>query len=223
MRPVVIHCTYSYAQRGRLLAFDVMVCALFIVLVQPLRAQVLTQTPPADAAFAFDVGRQPLREAIKSISADSGWQIIYDAAVVRGKTGAPAKGVMSPQAAMNDVLANSSLMAAAIAPGTLSIVRRPELRSPPAYFGALQQGVMRALCAHPLTRPENYRAVLRYVGGPASGTGRMVITGSSGSSNRDAAIIAALSSIEVAVPPPPMTPIKIIIEPSRPGAMTCPD
>ncbi|WP_245443815.1 TonB-dependent receptor [Mesorhizobium sp. DCY119] len=82
--------------------------AVFVLTpVTPAAAQAATPAQSAERSISVPVG--PLSPALNRLAAQTGLQILYDAAVAEGKTTAGASGNLTPQQALNAVLAGTGV------------------------------------------------------------------------------------------------------------------
>jgi len=176
-------------------------------------------------SIAFDIPAQPLDRALDAFGAATGLQIFYENALTSGNRSSPVKGAFEPQAALRMLLGESGLTARLIAPGTISLARprdadavlarrQKELFYRP-YYGFLQQGVMAALCGRAETRPGTYHITLQYWIDPAGRIARFNLIGSSGSGERDTAVMAAIQQIVLPPPGDMPQPVTMAIEPAQ--------
>lgn len=82
----------------------------------------MAQAQQIVATQDFNIPAQPLGQAINAFIQQSGWQVSYPSAAVRGLRSDGISGKMAPEAALQLILGNSGLMATSPAPGTASIV-----------------------------------------------------------------------------------------------------
>jgi TonB C terminal len=179
--------------------------------------------------MAYDLPAQPLGNALDAFGAVSALQIFYEASLTKGRNSTEVKGEFASQAALQLLLRGSGLAARVIAPNTISIVpeagggaglddpaARQSKRESIQYFGAMQVGLMRALCESATTRPGNYHVAIQYWLDASGKMVRLRLIGSSGNPDRDAAIAASLQNVPLRPPGNMPQPITITIEPSAP-------
>jgi hypothetical protein len=179
--------------------------------------------------MAYDLPVQPLGNALDAFGDISTIQIFYEASLTKGRNSAEVKGVFAPHAALQLLLSGSGLAARVIAPNTISIAPeaggeaglddpavRQSKRESVHYFGAMQAGLMRALCGTATTRPGNYRIAIQYWLDATGKIARLKIIGSSGSPERDVAIAATLQNVTLRPPGNMPQPVTMTIEPSAP-------
>jgi hypothetical protein len=178
----------------------------------------------------FDIPAQPLDEALNAFSAASGVQVFYENSLTEGRRSTEVKGIFDRQTALRLLLFRSGLTAKIIAANTISIAKPQVAEAPDAaerqakrayvpYYGLLQAGVMKALCASAATRPGDYSVALQYSLNPAGRIERLKLIRSSGSGKRDAAIIGALQNVMLLPPGAMPQPVTVTIEPAPPEAL----
>jgi iron complex outermembrane receptor protein len=106
--------------------------ALTLLATLPLSVSAAADsTPPAavaDPATAVPgatqvaIPAQPLAAALAAFTAQTGWQVAADPQRLAGKTAAPVKGKLTPQAALEALLAGTGLSARITAPGRVALV-----------------------------------------------------------------------------------------------------
>ncbi|WP_460272143.1 TonB-dependent siderophore receptor [Celeribacter sp. ULVN23_4] len=75
----------------------------------------------ATEAVTFNIPAQPLAAAINTFIRQTGWQISYSSAAVRGQTSTAVTGAMSPDAALWLMVAGTGLQVQVSAPGSAAI------------------------------------------------------------------------------------------------------
>ncbi len=189
------------------------------------------QTPGARAeprSFFFDIPAQPLADALQRYAMISGRPALFSSAQVAGLTSSPVRGDYPADTALENLLAGTGLVAQHARSGpaeafvlkTLTSDPLPPDNDAPArrYAGRVQAGVWAALCANALTRPGQYRALLRFEI-DATGTlrGPRLLT-STGEHRRDAVMLQVLSGVHVdGAPPRDLTqPLTMLLLPRDP-------
>jgi hypothetical protein len=178
----------------------------------------------------FDIPAQSLDEALNAFSAASRVQVFYENSLTEGRRSTEVKGVFELQTALRLLLFGSGLTVRIIAANTFSIAKPQVAEAPdPAerqakrayvpYYGLLQAGVVKALCASVATRPGDYSVALQYSLNPSGRVERLKLIRSSGNGKRDAAIIGALQNIMLLPPGDMPQPVTIAIEPTPPEAL----
>lgn len=169
--------------------------------------------PPG--AVAFDIAAQPLATALSALSTATRIPIFVDAEMMAGRRSVEIKGVFTPDAALNRLLAGTGLVARFIGdrgftlgPAPPSDVNPP---SPPMsrsadrfadYSAALQSALRTVLCRDPATRPGSYRTLLRFWISMSGSIARAELLTSTGDGARDALLLAALRDATVGEAPP---------------------
>ena len=143
-------------------------------------------------AIAFDLPAQPLESALEAYSVASGWQVVYNASLAARRRSSDVKGDFTPDAALRALLAGTGLMPqykaadgailvpdpmATLAPDDIADVVDPSLKD---YYGLVQTGLKRVLCASRQIRTGSYRIALELLDRIAHGDA----CGASGSTGR---------------------------------------
>jgi iron complex outermembrane receptor protein/outer membrane receptor for ferric coprogen and ferric-rhodotorulic acid len=82
-------------------------------------------TLAAEAAVVINSARQPLHEALVELGRQTSMELLYDPALVAGKTAPPVAGRLTPQQALDRLLAGSGLIAV-VENGKAVIEREPD-------------------------------------------------------------------------------------------------
>ena len=81
--------------------------------------------PPAtsslDAAVAIELRSQPLGEALRRLAKQANLQILFDAALVTGRSAPAIRGNLTPRSALDELLQGTGLEAWEQAPGVVVI------------------------------------------------------------------------------------------------------
>lgn len=173
------------------------------------------QTPGADAeptSFFFDIPAQPLADALQRYAMISGRPALFSSAQVAGLTSSPVRGDFPADTALERLLAGTGLAiqharsgpAEAFVLKTLPAEALPAADDTPAnaYAGRVQAGVWAALCANALTRPGQYRTLLRFEIDATGVLRQARLLTSTGERARDAAVLRVLASVRVDAAPP---------------------
>lgn len=78
----------------------------------------------------FDIGAQPLGNALNRLAAQSGLQVIYDGNMVQGKSSRAVSGRQEPQDALGQMLQGSGLTWRATGSGSVMLEKLPEQGGP---------------------------------------------------------------------------------------------
>jgi len=84
-----------------------------------------TAAPAAETAVIINSARQPLHEALVEFGRQTSTELLYDPALVAGKTAPPVAGRLTPQQALDRLLAGSGLIAV-VENGRAVIEREPD-------------------------------------------------------------------------------------------------
>jgi hypothetical protein len=150
----------------------------------------------------FDIPSKELSTALSDYSAATGISVLVDGGLSAGRMSAPVKGVFSPAMALKALLDRTGLTVRYATPTALALV--PASPTPgradlvrESYFAAIQAAVVRVLCKRAGTRPGQYRSVVRLWIDRSGVVQRSEILASSGQAERDAAIGASLSGLDI--------------------------
>jgi hypothetical protein len=192
----------------------------------------------------LDLPPQPLGAALETFSAKVGMFAAYSARLVAGRRSAAVSGELTPQAALVALLDGTGLAAEFTADNAFVIVEQNgvrQVRQDPArigqaallrmsaaerrYSGLLQRSVVSALCADPRTRQGDFRAAVRFRITASGALWSVRLLGTTGSEERDAAIVAIAGQVSVDEPPPAgmQQPFAMVVLPRSPGSESdCP-
>jgi len=212
---------------GPSIAWGVVVVWLAVSLGQGPEAAESAGTSTGSRIIAYDIPAQPLDEALDAFSGTSGIQVFYENSLTEGRRAAEVKGKFDAATALGLLLFESGLTARIIATNTISIAKPQAAEAPGTaerqakrayvpYYGLMQTGIMKALCANAATRPGDYHVALQYSLNPLGRVERLKLIRSSGNSKRDAAIIGTLQNIMLLPPGGMPQPVTIAIEPAPP-------
>jgi hypothetical protein len=179
----------------------------------------------------FDIPAEPLAKALAAFGELTGFEIIADARQAVGRISAPVSGTMLPREALLTLLLGTGLAVRDYAPGSVRLVTVSPAASVPvpgpvagsspfgAYFAAVQQAVLLALCRTDTTMPGSYRLAIKLWVAPSGSVARVRFLDTTGDRQRDAALGAALGQVDIGVPPPAhfQQPITLVILPRPPG------
>ncbi len=181
-------------------------------------------------SISFDVPSQSLEKALDAFSSVSNVQVLYETSLTSGRRSARIQGLLTPEAALNSLLAGTGLTAWRTTNDSYSLLpqrgtafddvdRRPQEVTRYGHFlGVLQAEFLGVLCQRPETRPGRYKVALKFSIGPSGGVQQVSLLDSTGDSARDAEIVAAVERVTVgeAAPPELAQPITTIIAPRSP-------
>lgn len=160
----------------------------------------------------FDLPTQPLAAALAQYGAASGRSVMFIDEWVAGRTSSAVRGRYTPHAALRALLAGTGFTAddvdtqlsgafilkrVAAAPAQ-ALAAGPQRR----YDALVQARVWEALCADPRTAPGHYRSILQLRVAASGRISQARLVSSSGDTERDAAMLAALAQLTMDRPPP---------------------
>ncbi len=199
----------------------------------------------ASVLIHFDLAAQPLADAIDAYGRATGLSVFVKSELLDGRAGAPLHGDFTAADALRRLLEGTGLQMAASADGiaiipadALSAAPRPEPATSaiPAseiagaqidgedyrwYAADLQMQLTRALCEDPRTYPGTYRLLIQLTIGSSGEVVSSRLLGSTGSVERDAAIVRAARSITLDAAPPATLPqpVTILLHPFASGVV----
>lgn len=201
--------------RGRLLAACGLLFAgclgFFLIADGPAAAAGQGDKAGQAGLVSFDIPAQPLNAALTAYGAATGLQMLYNSALADGRRSEGVTGTLTPDAALRALLAGSGLVghrtdidAITIAPASpqRAAGATPAVVPDARFLGALQAGILEALCRRGETRPGSYRLALQLWISPDGAIRRAVLLGSTGSAGRDAALAGALQDLAIGMAPP---------------------
>jgi hypothetical protein len=212
-----------------------------------LDATLAFRIPPAladEQPIEFDVPSQPLASAIDAYIAVTGFVVVYNADLAKGRLSHAVTGRLPPKLALGLLLRDSGLAAEYTASDAFVVVPAPQdeaaVQTPSTiasaalsqqdaverrYSGMLQERLNDALCARPETVPGNYRVAIRFWIGSSGEVMRLALLSSTGEAQRDLAIADVAGHVAVGEPPPLQMPqpfTMVVLPRSSGGTIDCP-
>lgn len=198
----------------------------------PVPAAEPAQATGKTASFAFEIAPQPLEAALDAFSSISNVQVLYETSLTAERRSAELKGVFTPQAALDAMLAGTGLIAWHTTEDSYSLVRQqdgalgsdisgrppPEIARYGRFLGAVQAALLETLCRRSETRPGRYKIALKFTVGSSGAVLQTSLLSSTGDRERDARIVGALEHLAVGEAPPAQLPqpITMVIAPRSP-------
>jgi hypothetical protein len=189
-------------------------------------AQQQAPIAPSGQEVVYDIPSQGLAEALSAYAAATGVQVLYETSLTSGRNSAAIRGRLTPEAALQTLLAGSGLVAHRTDVDAITIFPESQNRVagvspviPDARFlGALQASILKALCNRAETRPGNYRMALQLWISPYGTIRRAALLSSTGNAQRDAVMTEVLHDVAIgALPPAGMSePVTLAIVPRSP-------
>ncbi len=166
----------------------------------------------------YDIPAQTLNAALTAYIRASGAQVFYATPLTDGKRSQSVTGPFTSEAALQTLLAGSGLVMERTDIDAY-ILKEPSANDttlapivPDIHFlGALQNGVLRALCRNPLIRPGPYGVRLAVWIVPQGVIQKTTPVGSTGNAARDVLLGSALKGQSIGVSPPTDVPQPFIL------------
>ena len=186
---------------------------IFWILVSFYSADSVDADPrdPAER-IAFDIPGQPLDKAIHFFAIASNHQILYETALSSGQRSTELKGVFTPGVALSVLLTGTGLVGrrtdidaftiSAMEQGPAAAATIPDGR----FLGAVQSGILGALCRSPRTWPGEYKVAVQLWIASSGAVEGAALVGSTGEAGRDAVLLDALRDVVIDMRPPPGMP-----------------
>lgn len=217
-------------------------CGVILGFWFPLAGAGMTATQPTDYAqvdrlLVFDIPAQPLEAALFKYGETSLMPALYPSELVRGLRASAVKGRFSSEEALRRLLAGTGLSvqrartqhgevfrlgsnagATALPQEVESEQAQTDLNGYPAR---VQSSVMQALCAHPLTAPGPYRALIEFGVDTAGKVDAVTLVEPTGEPQRDGLLMSALQRLHLGKSPSATTPAvyTIALLPAAPGTV----
>ncbi|MBB3227633.1 hypothetical protein FHW69_002256 [Luteibacter sp. Sphag1AF] len=186
------------------------------------------------ALVDFDIPPQSLVSALRAYSEATGIAVLVDDDQVEGRDSAGLHGRYRVADALNALLGGSGMVARYASHDAFTVAPASSVGRPPGegrgvaddagaavdrtYASRVQHAVEMALCRSEHTRPGTYRLALSLWVDAAGRVERSDLLDTSGSADRDARISAALSQMNVGVPPASVSsPLVLLLLPRAPG------
>jgi hypothetical protein len=177
----------------------------------------------AYSGIAFDIPSQPLGIALEAFARIASREVLYDGALAVGRRSSLVDGVYTPEVALQILLAGTGLWADFKDADFFIVGLAPAERAAPGhrsveqvrYYGRLQASLKTAFCGNNVL-PDGNRVAARLWVGQWGQVLQVKALGSTGSSELDLHVEAALRGLRLGGPPPVdfAQPITIVIMPS---------
>ncbi|ABD06916.1 hypothetical protein RPB_2211 [Rhodopseudomonas palustris HaA2] len=158
----------------------------------------------------FDIPAQQLGAALEAYGVISGFQVIYDAALAKGRQSSDVRGALAPDVALRRLLAGTGLVPRYMAQDGVvleldpaaseahSVLRSAVIR----YYGRIQAGLRQAFCGDARPSIVPHRIAIGLWIAPSGLIARSALLDTTGDVDGDAALEAALQRIQIGEPPP---------------------
>lgn len=159
----------------------------------------------------FDIASQPLASALETYGAMSGFQVVYDSALAKGRVSSDIKGAYTPEDALYRMLVGTGLSPRYMAADGVVLVPdpaidvQPNTASPRAvthYYGRMQAELREAFCAEPDIRSGRQRLAIGLWVGSSGVVTRSALLDTTGNPDLDARLERAMRNMNIGESPP---------------------
>lgn len=174
-------------------------------------AQQRSDSTALPQSLAFDVPAQPLVSALEIYGAISGFQVVYDAGLAKGRQSSDLKGAFTPEIALRRLLAGTGLSPRYMAADGVVLVPDPVIstevnaasqRAVTRYYGQIQAGLRQAICSDQHARSGGYRIAVGLWIGSSGIVTRSALLDTTGDPGLDTALDGAMRGMNIGEPPP---------------------
>jgi hypothetical protein len=173
--------------------------------------QQLSASTALPQSLTFDVPAQSLASALELYGAISGFQVIYDASLAKGRQSADLKGTFAPEIGLRRLLIGTGLSPRYMAADGFMLVPDPIIsaavntasqRAVTRYYGYIQAGLRQTFCADQRARAGGHRIVLGLWIGSTGVVTRSALLDTTGDRDLDAALDGVMNGMNIGEPPP---------------------
>lgn len=168
---------------------------------------------PPGLRMDFNLPAQPLAAALEAYGAVSGRQVVYEGRLAIGRRSTAVKGTFAPEEALRRLLAGTGLDPRYMAADGFMLVPKPlghrnfriTTTSPSTltqYYGLIQTGIRRSVCADERTRFGGYRIAVGVWIGATGAIASSALLGTTGNPGLDAAIERVVDHARIPAAPP---------------------
>lgn len=171
---------------------------------------------PAAQEYAFALPAQPLEQALEQFSVDSGWSVMYQAELARGRRSAPAFGRMPPWQALQRLLEGTGVSAEVSGPQRAVLHPGVAAPTPPSAHlqGQLQARLRTLFCDDAAIAPGDYAARLQFRVDARGQVQAVQLQQSSGDARRDARLLQVLAALSLPEAAGRSEPLVLQIQPT---------
>ena len=178
-----------------------------------------------ESSLDFNIPAQPLATALEQYGSVTGRNALYNSNLLVGRRSTAVQGQISSDTALATLLEGTGLIARRLTADSFLLSLNPVETAPVAqpavtdYYGRIQVGLQKVLCAAGNARPGSYRIGMRlWIDGSGDVT-RFERVGSVGAPEIDDGIDRALRRLQIVAAPPPgiAQPISVVVRPQAPG------
>jgi len=155
----------------------------------------------------FNIPSQPLDAGLAAFGSASHMQVLYETALASGRRSTEVDGVYTQEDALRLLLSGTGLDFEYTEERAFTVVptKAPTARPVTDFFpflGKVQAGVLAALCRQAKSRPGKFRTAMQFWIGTSGKIESPTLLSSAGSDERDAAIVEALTHVDLNKAPP---------------------
>jgi TonB C terminal len=181
------------------------------------------------SVVTFDLPAQPLATALETYGATSGFQVVYEGSLARGRRSAEVKGTFTPEIALRMLLNGTGLSPRYMADDGFVLVPDPAVKSAQQnltvntaplsvvtqYYGRIQAVLRQTFCADRRARSGGYRVAVGLWIGSGGAVTRSALLDTTGDPDLDKTLDRAIGEMNVGEPPPAgfAQPVVMVITP----------
>jgi hypothetical protein len=180
------------------------------------------------SVVTFDLPAQPLTTALETYGATSGFQVVYEGSLARGRRSAEVRGTFTPEIALRMLLNGTGLLPRYMAADGFVLVPDPAKSAQQSlvvntaplsvvtqYYGRIQAGLRQTFCADRRARSGGYRVAVGLWIGSSGAVTRSALLDTTGDPDLDETLDRAIGEMNVGEPPPAgfAQPVVMVITP----------
>lgn len=190
------------------------------------------------APARFDIDAQPLATALRGYSEATGIAVLFDDALVAGRSSPGIHGEATPRDALRVLLVGTGLSAHFSSMNAFTVTAEPATEGEGARRVAteandaapslddrgaavIQAAIEAALCAHAATRPGSFRLAMQVWINTAGVVSEVSALAPSDDPQRDARVVATLRGVRLPPSTSRFSPVTVLLSPSTSGAARC--
>ncbi len=200
--------------------------AIGVALASVIAHPILAQSNKNEALIDFSISPQPLASALSRYGDATGNEALYEGGLTEGRISGNVQGRLTPDEALQRLLAGTGLAARLVAEGTFVLAPASRPRSVQAiasahqhFYAVVQESAIDALCRMREVRPGNYRLLAVFWIAKNGAVEDFLRVGTSGKVAADQLIDKTLRGLKFREAPPAdfLQPVRILFVPEGPG------